>query len=188
LGGTYTADALEKSRGWLTAIDAATGQTRWKYSSERPMLAAVTTTSAELIFTGELTGDFLVLDARDGKVLYRFNCGGPLNGGIISYAVNGRQYIAVNSGNATGLRARGQRLGDRAAFRVARKQTIGGKIPCETLNSSSPVYSGLRCSAGNACPRSKTINNDRPIPRRNDKLRRRVSNRPTTLISAASTS
>jgi alcohol dehydrogenase (cytochrome c) len=103
MGGTYTADALEKSRGWLTAIDAATGQARWKYSSARPMLAAVTTTSAELIFTGELTGDFLVLDARDGRVLYRFNCGGPLNGGIISYAVNGRQYIAVNSGNATGF-------------------------------------------------------------------------------------
>ncbi|MFN0122086.1 MAG: PQQ-binding-like beta-propeller repeat protein, partial [Blastocatellia bacterium] len=71
MGGTYTADPLEKSRGWLTAIDAATGQVRWKYSSERPMLAAVTTTSAELIFTGELTGDFLVLDAHEGKVLYR---------------------------------------------------------------------------------------------------------------------
>ncbi|QQS45872.1 MAG: PQQ-binding-like beta-propeller repeat protein [Acidobacteriota bacterium] len=103
MGGIYTADPLEKSRGWLTAIDASTGQIRWKYSSERPMLAAVTTTSAELIMTGELTGDFLVLDGRDGKVLYRFNCGGPLNGGVITYAVNGRQYIAVNSGNATGF-------------------------------------------------------------------------------------
>ncbi len=103
MGGTYTYDAPEKSRGWLTAIDAATGQVRWKYESQRPMLAAVTTTSAELIFTGELTGDFLVLDARDGKVLYRFNAGGPLNGGIITYAINGRQYVAVNSGNATGF-------------------------------------------------------------------------------------
>ncbi len=103
MGGTTVADPVEKSRGWLTAIDAATGQVRWKYESSRPMLAAVTTTSAELIFTGELTGDFLVLDAREGKVLYRFNVGGPLNGGIISYAINGRQYIAVNSGNATGF-------------------------------------------------------------------------------------
>ncbi|MBK7601152.1 MAG: PQQ-binding-like beta-propeller repeat protein [Acidobacteria bacterium] len=103
MGGTSVRDPVEQSRGWLTAIDAATGQVRWKYESQRPMLAAVTTTSAELIFTGELTGDFLVLDARDGKVLYRFNAGGPLNGGIISYAINGRQYIAVNSGNATGF-------------------------------------------------------------------------------------
>lgn len=103
MGGTTVADPVEKSRGWLTAIDAATGQVRWKYESQRPLLAAVTTTAGELVFTGELTGDFLVLDARDGKVLYRFNVGGPLNGGIISYAINGRQYVAVNSGNATGF-------------------------------------------------------------------------------------
>lgn len=103
MGGTTTPDPLEKSRGWLTAVDASTGQVRWKYESQRPMLAAVTTTSAELIFTGELTGDFLVLDARTGAVLYRFNVGGPLNGGIITYAINGRQYVAVNSGSASGF-------------------------------------------------------------------------------------
>jgi alcohol dehydrogenase (cytochrome c) len=103
MGGTAALDPPEQSRGWLTAIDAATGQVRWKYQSTRPLLAAVTTTSAELIFTGELTGDFLALDARDGRVLYRFNTGGPLNGGIITYVINGRQYVAVNSGNATGF-------------------------------------------------------------------------------------
>jgi alcohol dehydrogenase (cytochrome c) len=103
MGGTYTYDSPEKSRGWLTAIDASTGQVRWKYESQRPMLAAVTTTSAELIFTGELTGDFLVLDARDGKALYRFKADAPLNGGIITFAINGRQYVAVNSGNASGF-------------------------------------------------------------------------------------
>src|SRR5262245_43273743 len=103
MGGTYTYDPPEQSRGWVTAIDAATGQVRWKYQSQRPMLAAVTTTSAELIFTGELTGNFLVLDARNGEALYRFDVGGPLNGGIITYAINGRQYVAVNSGNASGF-------------------------------------------------------------------------------------
>jgi PQQ-dependent dehydrogenase (methanol/ethanol family) len=103
MGGTYTYDAPEKSRGWLTAIDAVTGQIRWKYESQRPMLAAVTTTSADLIFTGELTGDFIVVDARNGAVLYRFNVGGPINGGVITYAINGQQYVAVNSGNASGF-------------------------------------------------------------------------------------
>ena len=103
MGGTYTYDAPEKSRGWLTAIDAVTGQIRWKYESQRPLLAAVTTTSADLIFTGELTGDFIALDARNGEALYRFNAGGPINGGVITYAINGRQYVAVNSGNASGF-------------------------------------------------------------------------------------
>jgi alcohol dehydrogenase (cytochrome c) len=103
MGGTTIPDPLEQSRGRLTAVDAATGKVRWKYESVRPLLAAVTTTSADLVFTGELTGDFVVLDARTGVVLYRFNVGGPLNGGIITYAINGRQYVAVNSGSASGF-------------------------------------------------------------------------------------
>jgi alcohol dehydrogenase (cytochrome c) len=101
MGGSYTLDPIEKSRGWLTAIDAATGAIKWKYESRRPMLAAVTTTAAGLVFAGELEGDFLALDATDGRVLYRFNTGGRLNGGISTYEIDNRQYIAVAAGNAT---------------------------------------------------------------------------------------
>lgn len=103
MGGSAATDPVEKSRGWLTALDAPTGTVKWKYESKRPMLAAVTVTSGDVIFTGELTGDFIALDARTGEVLYRNNLGGPLNGGIITYQVNGRQYVAVNSGNASGF-------------------------------------------------------------------------------------
>ena len=87
MGGSYTLDPIEKSRGWLTAIDAATGAVKWRYESRRPMLAAVTTTAAGLVFTGELEGDFLALDANDGRVLYRFNTGGRLNGGDPTYEI-----------------------------------------------------------------------------------------------------
>ncbi len=103
MGGTFQADTIDKSRGWLTAVEAATGKVAWKYESSRPMLAAVTTTAAEVIFTGELTGDFLTLHARTGKVLYRFHTGGPMNGGVISYAINGKQYVAAASGSASGF-------------------------------------------------------------------------------------
>lgn len=103
MGGTYQNDALEKARGWLTAVDAATGKVVWKYESAKPMLAAVATTSAEMLFTGEMTGDFLALNARTGKVLYRFHTGGPMNGGVVSYAVNGKQYVAAASGSASGF-------------------------------------------------------------------------------------
>lgn len=103
MGGFYRADPIEKARGWLTAVDAATGKVAWKYESAKPMLAAVTTTSTGVLFTGELTGDFLTLDAATGKVLYRFNTGGPMNGGVVSYAVNGKQYVAAASGSASGF-------------------------------------------------------------------------------------
>lgn len=71
---------------------------RWRYQSQAPLLAAVTTTAGGVVLTGELKGDFLVLDARSGTVLYRFNTGGPMGGGIVTYAVQGKQYVAVMSG------------------------------------------------------------------------------------------
>lgn len=99
MGGKTDLDPPEKAQGWLTAVDASTGAVKWKYRSPRPMVAAVTTTAGNLVLTGELTGDFVVFDARSGDVLYRFNTGGPVGGGIVTYAAGGRQYIAVASGS-----------------------------------------------------------------------------------------
>jgi alcohol dehydrogenase (cytochrome c) len=42
--------------------------------------------------------DFLALDARNGDVLYRFNTGGAIGGGIVSYEEADKQYVAVMSG------------------------------------------------------------------------------------------
>ena len=99
MGGTVSLDPPARSQGWVTAVDATTGAVRWKYRSSRPMVAAVTTTAGDVLFTGELTGDFLALDARSGDVLYRFNTGGPMGGGIVTYAVAGKQYVAAASGS-----------------------------------------------------------------------------------------
>jgi alcohol dehydrogenase (cytochrome c) len=96
MGGVVQMDA--NSRGWITAVDAASGQVRWRYESAEPMVAAVTTTAGGLVFSGELTGDFVALDARSGEVLYRFQTGGPIGAGIVSYQVAGKQYVAVLSG------------------------------------------------------------------------------------------
>jgi alcohol dehydrogenase (cytochrome c) len=103
IGGSYTFDPVEESHGWLTAVNASTGAILWKYQSKRPMLASVTTTSANLVFTGELTGDFVVMDQSRGDVLYRFNTGGPVTTGVITYAVNGKQYVGVASGLTAGF-------------------------------------------------------------------------------------
>ena len=99
MGGKTDLDPPARAQGWLTAIDAATGAVKWKYRSSRPMVAAVTTTAGNLVLTGELTGDFVAFDATNGTALYRFNTGGPIGGGVITYAAGGRQYIAVASGS-----------------------------------------------------------------------------------------
>jgi alcohol dehydrogenase (cytochrome c) len=96
MGGSL--DSGSEPQGWLTAVDASTGAVKWKYQSKRPMVSAVTATKGDVVFTGELTGDFLALDAGDGKVLYRFNTGGGMGGGIVTYREAGKQYVAVMSG------------------------------------------------------------------------------------------
>ena len=103
LGGGYGADNFDDARGVITAVDATTGTRAWSYESPHPMLAAITTTSAELLFTGELTGDFLALDASDGSVLFRHDTGAPNNGGVATYAIEGTQYIALMAGNTSPL-------------------------------------------------------------------------------------
>ena len=99
MGGRIENDPPDKAQGWLTALDASSGAVKWKYRSPRPMVAAVTTTAGNVVMTGELTGDFTVFDATDGTVLYRFNTGGPIGGGVVTYAVGGKQYVAVSSGS-----------------------------------------------------------------------------------------
>jgi len=98
MGGTIKFGQTKS--GWLTATDAVTGKVRWRYHSTEPMVGAVTTTAGGVVLTGEGTGDFLVLGAADGRELYRFNTGGGIGGGVVTYAVAGRQYIATTSGRS----------------------------------------------------------------------------------------
>jgi alcohol dehydrogenase (cytochrome c) len=91
-------DPKEAARGWLTAIDLATGAVRWRYDSPTPVVAGVTATAGGLVFAADLTGNVLAFDAATGAELWRHSTGQPIGGGIISYAVKGRQYVAVASG------------------------------------------------------------------------------------------
>jgi len=97
LGGRLRPDATYGGHVW--GIDASDGTVRWSYQSERPVVGALTTTSGNLVFLGELTGDLVVFHAETGDELYRFYTGGPIGGGVVTYSVNGKQYVAVSSGD-----------------------------------------------------------------------------------------
>jgi PQQ-dependent dehydrogenase (methanol/ethanol family) len=99
--GTASFDPVEKAGGWTNAVEAGSGKMAWRYRAPTPMLAAVTPTAGGVLFTADLNGELLVLDAANGKVLYRFNTGGAMAAGIITYEIKGRQYVAAASGNAS---------------------------------------------------------------------------------------
>jgi outer membrane protein assembly factor BamB len=96
--GFGTLDPVEKWQGWLTAIDADRGTPAWKYRSTMPMLAGVTPTAGGVIFTGELTGDAIALEAKTGRVLWRQSTGNAIGGGVITYRAGGKQLVAVVAG------------------------------------------------------------------------------------------
>ena len=102
-GGAVTPDPREQARGWLQAIDATSGKLRWKQQWPTPLVAGITATSGGMLFTGDLNNDFLAIDASNGKTLYRFNTGGSIGGGVISYEIAGKQYVATTSGVVSGF-------------------------------------------------------------------------------------
>jgi alcohol dehydrogenase (cytochrome c) len=63
-----------------------------------PSFGSVLTTGGGLVFNGDPLGIVRAFDADDGKVLWSFNTGSGLRSGLVSYAVDGKQYILVPSG------------------------------------------------------------------------------------------
>jgi alcohol dehydrogenase (cytochrome c) len=100
-GGVIKPGPNEKPSGTLRGLDAVTGEPRWIYHSPTVIVAGVTATAGRLLLTGDGAGNFLVLAAPTGKVLYRFQTGGGIAGGISTYSVEGEQLIAVPSGNSS---------------------------------------------------------------------------------------
>ena len=85
--------------GAVYAISVETGRTLWKYEQRAGMLSLVAT-GGGLVFGGDANGRFMAFDERTGKILWETNLGAPVSGYPIAFAVNGKQYIAVNTGGS----------------------------------------------------------------------------------------
>jgi alcohol dehydrogenase (cytochrome c) len=60
----------------------------------------VLSTAGSLLFTGDAEGNFIALDAASGKALWHFQTGGSVHSAPISFAVDGKQYVAIAAGSA----------------------------------------------------------------------------------------
>jgi glucose dehydrogenase len=61
--------------------------------------SGILTTATDVLFTGNREGYFFALDARSGEVLWQQRLGGQGNNGPMSFAIDGRQYVATAMGN-----------------------------------------------------------------------------------------
>jgi alcohol dehydrogenase (cytochrome c) len=86
--------------GRISAVSAATGNIVWEYN-QRAAVGSVLTTAGDLVFVGDLHRYFRALDANSGKQLWEIPLSAPVNGYPISYAVDGKQYVAVAVGGGS---------------------------------------------------------------------------------------
>ena len=85
--------------GSVWAISVETGRTLWKYEQRAGVLPLLAT-GGGLVFSGDANGRFRALDDRSGRILWETNLGAPVSGFPISFAVDGKQYVAVTTGNS----------------------------------------------------------------------------------------
>jgi alcohol dehydrogenase (cytochrome c) len=86
--------------GTVMAIDPLTGQKKWAFEQYDVTDSGILTTASDLLFTGGREGYFYALDARTGSELWKASLGGQIVNGPMTYAVDGKQYVAVISGHS----------------------------------------------------------------------------------------
>jgi len=87
----------EEISNGLAKINLETGKIMFFNQSNRPSTGAMLTTAGGLVLNGDLYRYFRAFDDETGKVLWKTRLGGPVTTSTITYAVNGKQYIAVYS-------------------------------------------------------------------------------------------
>jgi alcohol dehydrogenase (cytochrome c) len=86
--------------GALRAIEPGTGKIKWEWKHPSPTWSGVLSTAGGLVFSGDAEGNFIALDAASGKALWHFQCGASVYASPMTYAVDGKQYVAVAAGSA----------------------------------------------------------------------------------------
>jgi alcohol dehydrogenase (cytochrome c) len=90
----------DENFGTVRAFDPQSGKWKWEYKQADLTDAGILTTASDVLFTGGREGYFFALDARDGALLWKIQLGGPTQNGPMTYAVDGKQYVAVSASNS----------------------------------------------------------------------------------------
>jgi alcohol dehydrogenase (cytochrome c) len=84
----------------IKAIDPETGKTMWDFKTYQGSATnGVVATGGGVVFGSTRDGNIVALDAKTGKHLWHFETGGNNAASPISYAIDGRQYVALAAGN-----------------------------------------------------------------------------------------
>ncbi len=84
----------------FSAIDVNTGRIAWQTRLDKPNIGGMVVTAGDVVFTGSADKHFLAYDAGTGRELWRYDANAGVNAPPVSYALDGRQYVAVAAGGS----------------------------------------------------------------------------------------
>jgi len=87
-----------KGHGQLVAFDARNGTKLWTVKAPAPFTSGVLTTGGGLVFAGTPEGYFKAYSQETGEEMFSYNVGTGIFGSPMTYAIDGRQYVAVPAG------------------------------------------------------------------------------------------
>lgn len=141
LAGDTPTEALQ-TFATLKAIDPLTGAVRWSHRTAHRE-GGVTATAGNLVFQGSTDGTLRVFAADTGRLLKEIQTGTSLMAAPAVYAVNGRQYVAIQAGLGGGLYFSFPK--DSAAYRYGNANRIlvfaldGGAVPLPPPVEYGPI-------------------------------------------------
>ena len=97
---TMKDDEEQQGHGAIRALSPDTGDMEWEFKMTGVGESGLLSTAGDILVTGTMDGYMLVLDSFTGKNLASLNLGGRIASSPISFTAQGKQYLAVTSGNA----------------------------------------------------------------------------------------
>jgi alcohol dehydrogenase (cytochrome c) len=96
-----THDYKDRGKKELIAFDFEKNNFTWRYPQEGDAHSwgGVMTTASGLVFFADDAESFEAVDAVTGKSLWHFNTGQTFHASPMSYSVDGKQYVAIASGD-----------------------------------------------------------------------------------------